>query len=286
MKTLKNNFSSIGHGTKNGRAILLLYFEYNHLVIAEVKKLHGHWSKSLQCWYIYDIPPHRELLELPPKLPVGKEVLQRIHPNNQSEMKLYHETLIMKGYSVNTIKTYLVEFAQLLYILNSRPANELDPNQIRAYILYCHQKLKLSNAVIHSRINAIKFYYNNVLERNYTIEIPRPQKPYRLPKVLDTKEILKIFNATQNPKHRLMLQLCYGMGLRVSEIVTLKIENINSKRMQVLIQNAKGAKDRYVNLPEFILEPMREYYKTYKPKVYLFEGQSQEHYSQKRARSF
>jgi integrase/recombinase XerD len=83
----------------------------------------------------------------------------------------------------------------------------------------------------------------------------------------------------QNLKHLLILKLCYGMGLRVSEIVQLKISDIDSRRMQVLISYAKGKKDRYVNLPNTILGLLRQYYTAYKPKEFLFEGQNGGQYS-------
>lgn len=104
-------------------------------------------------------------------------------------------------------------------------------------------------------------------------DIPRPKKQLILPKTLSVQEIKRLFRVTKNPKHLLMLKLCYGMGLRVSEIVNLKVSDIDSDRMQVLIQRAKGKKDRYVNLPKSVLESLREYYKIYKPKEYLFKGQ-------------
>ncbi|RYE16527.1 MAG: hypothetical protein EOP45_17355 [Sphingobacteriaceae bacterium] len=91
--------------------------------------------------------------------------------------------------------------------------------------------------------------------------------------------IKKLFEVTLNIKHNLMLKLCYGMGLRVSEIVNIKITDIDSKNMQVLIENAKGKKDRYANLPESILQKLRDYYKLYKPQKFLFEGQYGGHYS-------
>src|SRR5215510_11139772 len=88
-----------------------------------------------------------------------------------------------------------------------------------------------------------------------------------------------MFDATINIKHNTMLKLCYGMGLRLSEIVNLKITDIDSKNMQVFIERGKGKKDRYVNLPQSILEQMRSYYKVYRPKKYLFEGQRGGQYS-------
>ncbi len=127
---------------------------------------------------------------------------------------------------------------------------------------------------MHSRLNAIKFYYEQVLHREkFFFNIPRPQRPEKLPKVLNGREIKKLFSGTTNLKHRMILMLTYGMGLRVSEVVHLKVADIDSQRMQVLIEAAKGKKDRYVNLPHTILEDLRNYYKEYKPKKYLFEGQ-------------
>jgi integrase len=111
------------------------------------------------------------------------------------------------------------------------------------------------------------------------LEIPRPPKPSKLPKAISQKDIKKIFEVTTNLKHNTMLKLCYGMGLRVSEIVNLKITDIDGERMQVFVERAKGKKDRYVNLPQSILEQLREYYLQYKPKKYLFEGMYGEQYS-------
>ncbi|WP_240917374.1 tyrosine-type recombinase/integrase [Flavobacterium columnare] len=90
--------------------------------------------------------------------------------------------------------------------------------------------------------------------------------------MLSKNEIVKLFSVLENKKHRLILKLCYGMGLRVSEIVNLKVEHIDSQSMRVLIVNAKGKKDRYTNLPESVLEDLRAYYLEYRPKTWLFEG--------------
>ena len=103
--------------------------------------------------------------------------------------------------------------------------------------------------------------------------------PSQLPKHISQRDIKKLFATVTNAKHSVMLKLCYGMGLRVSEIVNLKISDIDSGNMQVLIEQAKGKKDRYVNLPESILDDLRSYYKEYRPGKYLFEGQSGGKYS-------
>jgi integrase/recombinase XerD len=155
---------------------------------------------------------------------------------------------------------------------------------VKNYLLYCINELKLSESTIHSRINAIKFYYEKVLKQpQISIEIPRPKKPLQLPKVLSLQQVKQLFDATPNLKHNTILKLCYGLGLRVSEIVSLKLTDIDSKRMQVLVERAKGKKDRYVNLPESILPQLRAYYVQYKPKKYLFEGQNGDRYSTRSA---
>jgi integrase/recombinase XerD len=103
-----------------------------------------------------------------------------------------------------------------------------------------------------------------VLHRErFFFEIPRPKKPSILPKVISPEDIKQLFAVTTNLKHNTMLKLCYGMGLRVSEIVALKIKDIDSKNGQVFIERAKGKKDRYANLPESILEQLRAYYMAY-----------------------
>lgn len=212
--------------------------------------------------------------------PCGKEVLLHIHPCNQPALQLLIETLQLKAYSESTVRTYRNEFAQLLYVLKSVGVNTLEGIKLRSYFLYCTNTLKLSENTLHSRIDAIKFYFEQVLHKEKLFfEIPRPKKPLQLPKTISARDIKKLFEVTQNVKHNLMLKICYGMGLRVSEVVNIKITDIDSNTMQVFIERAKGKKDRYANLPESILEQLRAYYKLHKPQKYLFEGLQGEQYS-------
>ncbi len=261
--------------------VILILFEDNPKLQERVKKLVGvKWSRSKKAWYVLDSAQHREKFGLAPKSPIGKEALLHIHPINHPALQLYIETLQLKAYSLNTINTYRNEFAQLLCILKDKGVNELDSSRLRSYFLYCTNTLKLSENTLHSRINAVKFYFEQVLKREkFFFEIPRPKKPSILPKVINAKDIKRLFEVTTNLKHNTMLKLCYGMGLRVSEIVNLKITDIDSKNLQVFIERAKGKKDRYANLPESILEQLRAYFVAYKPKKYLFEGQYGDQYS-------
>jgi integrase/recombinase XerD len=267
--------------THRGQDVIFIRFASHPDLNIRVRKLVGvKWSQTHKSWYVRDTSPYRQKFGLPPKSILSKEALANIHEANQPAMIKYVETLQLKAYSLSTINTYRNEFGQLLQTLKSHKVDDLDAARLRSYFLYCINVLKLSENTMHSRINAVKFYFEQILGRaKFFMEIPRPKKPSILPKVIDVKDIKKLLTVTTNLKHSTMLKLCYGMGLRVSEIVNLKVTDIDSGRMQVLVEQAKGKKDRYVNLPQSILEQLREYYKAYKPKKYLFEGQYGEQYS-------
>ena len=261
-------------GKHKGKEILWVKIPKDFKLIKILKSsTKAYWSMSQKCWYVADSPANRELFGLTPKT-IGKEAILKIHPTNHNAFKDYYNQLLLKGFSPNTIRTYCLEFAQLLYTIKSFPVENLTEEKLKSYFLYCIKEFNISENHLHSRMNATKFYFEKVLKKEKMFfDIPRPKKPQLLPKFLNTEEIAKIIEATDNPKHRLIIQLCYGMGLRVSEIVNIKIQHIDGKAMKVLIDKGKGKKDRYVNLPESILESLRKYYREFRPKVYLFEGQ-------------
>jgi len=278
------NFNSKNYifqtGEHRNREVIWISFPYDQNLVKQLKEnTKARWSSSQKKWYVPDNSFYRALFGLEAKI-IGKRTLSHIHPINQLALQKYIEQLQLKGYSQNTIRSYSVELAQLLKIIKSFPVNQLSTEKLRSYFLYCINTLKLSENAIHSRMNAIKFYFEQVLYREkFFMEIPRPKKPSLLPKALSTQDIKKMFKTIENPKHQLLLKMCYGMGLRVSELVNLKITDIDSQRMQVLISQGKGKKDRYVVLPESVLEHLRAYYREYKPKDYLFEGQYGGQYS-------
>lgn len=273
-------------GTHKGSNVIWVVFAKNQELIAHLKAhTKARWSASQKKWYVADTRQHRELFHLPEEI-TGKAVLSRIHLVNLPEFKRFQEHLVLKGYSPNTIRTYSIEFAQLLYVLKANPVQELTPERLRSYFLYCHEKLNLSESEIHSRMNAVKLYFEQVLHRQKMFfDIPRPKKKQLLPKMLTKAEIKKIIAAVENPKHCLILKVCYGMGLRVSELVALKLIDIDSAEKLVRIEQGKGKKDRIAVLPESLLPELRDYYLTYRPKVYLFEGQDGGAYSVRSAQA-
>ncbi|MGH2666654.1 tyrosine-type recombinase/integrase [Flavobacterium sp.] len=268
-------------GNCNSQAVIFIHFEKNLDLTSQIKQLTGSkWSSKHRSWYVPDVSEYRKHFGLTNEFTLGNHVLSKIPIFNQFELQRIINQLKLKGYSPNTLKSYTNEFAQFLYFLKDRLAVTSGENEVRDYLLYCINDLKLTENTIHSRINAIKFYYEQVLfQSKIFLEIPRPKKQSKLPKALNVYEIKRLLDVTENLKHNTMLKLCYGMGLRLSEILNLKISDIDSQSMRVHIECGKGKKDRFVNLPQSILEQLRSYYLKYKPKKYLFEGQYGGQYS-------
>lgn len=204
-----------------------------------------------------------------------------IHEHNRSQYLRFIETLRLKGYSPHTVKTYGNEFTQLLIKLRSYHVDKLPREKVRDYIVFCADKLNLSENTIHSRINALKFYFEQILKQEkFLFDIPRPKKKKQLPNVLSIQQVELLFAQLENLKHKTMLFLAYSGGLRVSEVVHLRPADIVSSRMIIHIRHGKGKKDRIVPLSMGILKLLRSYYIAYKPKTWLFEGQkSEEAYS-------
>jgi len=241
----------------------------------EIKNCVGrNWSQTQKMWYLPDNSEYRKRFNISEAPIIGKRVLSKVSEQNKTEIQKLVNQLQLFGYSANTIRTYIQDFAQYLYFIQEKPATNCTLTEVQNYLLHCINILKYSENTLHSRINGIKFYYEKVLHQpQMLLELPRPKKQLILPKALHITEVKSLLENTENLKHNTILKLIYGMGLRVSEIINIKIEHIDSKAMRVFIVRGKGKKDRYVNLPESILPQLREYYKTYKPKEYLFEGQ-------------
>jgi len=125
---------------------------------------------------------------------------------------------------------------------------------------------------LNQAINALKFYYGTILKKKFVYEVRRPKKDKKLPVVLSKEEIAKILNSVDNVKHKAILMIAYSSGLRVSEVVKLKVEDIDSNRMLIHIKGSKGRKDRYTLLSKTVLETIKEYLKKYRPQKWLFEG--------------
>lgn len=290
-----------------------IHFNYNSALQQVIKTIDQvRWSRTHKCWHLplnktcyqtlvkstemlatIDDSALRAYLSSPKpttvatvgrqkkkesaKLTQVSEVPSRIFTANKHVLPAMKQTLILKAYSSSTIRTYMNEMSAFLHTLKNTPADGLEPGRVKDYLQYCFEKLKLSENTLHSRTNALKFYYEQVLRKErFFWEIPRPKKPLQLPHFFNQAEITAIIKAAGNIKHKTMLMLAYASGLRVSEVVQLRTSDIDSKRMCIYIRQAKGKKDRIVQLSPVLLIVLREYWQKLRPSNngYLFAGQA------------
>ena len=190
--------------------------------------------------------------------------------------KICEQKLKYLNYSDRTTECYLAYIKLFLDNTEIQPTR-LGSSDFQSYLdNYNFTSISQQNQVI----NAIRFLYKEGLNKKYNkVSFKRPRTEKKLPKVIDGGFIKEKISQIENLKHRTILTLAYSAGLRVSEIVNLKILDIDSKRMLINIKNSKGKKDRIVPLSPVVLNLLREYWKVYRPQEYLFNGQSSYKYS-------
>ena len=190
----------------------------------------------------------------------------RLHDQMKRDLEL-------KNYSPKTRSCYLASVKSFALHFHRSPA-ELADQEIREYLHYLIQEKKASQSAVSQAYSALKFFYETTLKRDWNgFRIPRMKMGKKLPVVLSLQEIQAIFSATRNLKHRAILMTTYSAGLRVSEVVHLKVSDIDSQRMVIRVQQGKGEKDRYTLLARRTLEVLRDYWREYRPKDWLFPGQ-------------
>ena len=192
----------------------------------------------------------------------------------------FKQLLTIKRYSPRTIETYTNALRQFLTFFHPKSPESIDVKEIEAFISEQVKRNGISASYQKQLVGSIKLLYNEVYRRNLSLNYLYPDRSsFKIPVVLTKDEVKAILDATENLKHRAMLSGLYSGGLRLSEIVNLKIKDIDSKRMIVSVRNAKGNKDREVMLSEKFLLLLREYYSAYTPNDWLFEGQGGRQYS-------
>ena len=196
---------------------------------------------------------------------------------NEKIIKICEQKFIYLNYSPRTRGNYLSHIKTFLNNIGNKQIIHLSSKDFQGYLdNYSFSSVSQQNQII----NAIRFLYKFGLNKKYDkVSFKRPRSEKKLPKVIDGEFIKEQLFKIENIKHRAILTLTYSVGLRVSEVVNLKIEDIDSKRMLIHIKNAKGRKDRIVPLSQTVLELLRDYFKEYKPIEYLFNGQNSNKYS-------
>ena len=201
----------------------------------------------------------------------------------QKAIKDMTDQLTAKQYSESTIIVYTGCLRKFFQYFEEIDPKELIDEQAKEYVLFLLREKKISFSRQKQVISAIKFYFEKILRKEtkkFYFEIPR-SKEKKLPVVLSKSEVKKIIASTQNLKHKAILATIYSAGLRLSEVVNLKITDIDSERKLINVRSRKGKKDRTTLLAEELLILLRKYFRVFKPKLWLFEGQNGGQYSAK-----
>ena len=281
-------------------------FPYNLKFVAKIKAIKGYkWHPDKKCW---SFPNSNGTIEKILKTFESKEIqlapllqvqsptpviasTQRVRGNlNLGSKQSHHASritnhdfedlkrkLLSRKYSSKTVKAYIYYNKNLLQFVNKNPF-EITDFDVKNYLFYLAEERQSTTSTLNQAINALKFYYGTMLKKKFIYEVKRPRKDKKLPVVLNKEEVVKILSSVDNIKHKTILMLVYSAGLRVGEVVRLKVEDIDSQRRLVHIKDAKGRKDRYTMLSDTVLEVLREYWKEYRPTKWLFPGPDKERY--------
>jgi len=189
----------------------------------------------------------------------------------------YIEDLRLRNYSPKTLQYYVYCVSQFARYFNKSPV-ELGPEHIREYQLHLLEKKKSSWAFFNQTVCALRFLYGITLGKDWVVtRIPFPRRERKLPVVLSQSEVVQFLAAVRKLKYRVALTTAYAAGLRLSEIRSLKVSDIDSKRMTIHIRQGKGLKDRYVMLSPKLLDLLRQYWQAQRPTTWLFPGKTKQH---------
>lgn len=293
--------------------VVKIHFDYNTAINDQLRKTtQALWSQSMKCWYIgrdnFNLSSffanfselawidYRGLKENPvttqddrqKRQQINNEIKSRkLQDETQKQIQRFRDWMQQKRYSPNTIKTYSEAISTFLKYFHYKTTSVITNADLIDFNSNYIIKNGYSSAYQNQVINGVKLFFSFAGSLKFDIEkTERPRREHKLPNVLSKQEMATILGAPSNVKHKTMLSLIYACGLRRSELLNLKPENIDSKRHLLIILNAKGKKDRVVPISDKVIEMLREYYKVYKPKIWLFEGQKQgEKYSEKSIQS-
>lgn len=276
-----------------GKQVLLLKFPYNSKLIALTKQLpDAKWSNTHKAWYsLYSSEVLHQvknlfvdvavinanilkgkLEEIKNSAPDLKEIC--LSEETKNSIEKFKSWMRSRRYSESTVATYSDALKTFLKFYNTKALADISNGDViefnNKYIL----EKKMSASFQNQVVNAIKLFFRTMQNTNMNAElIHRPKRAFVLPNVLSKEEVKLVLNSLSNIKHKAMLSLIYSCGLRRSELLNLKLADIDSKRNLIIIRQSKGRKDRIVPLSLKILELLREYFSAYKPKEWLFEGQ-------------
>jgi integrase/recombinase XerD len=280
----------------NQNNIVLFEFKKDEKLIDTFKQQiqDFNWNQELQAWTTPYYPAlKKELFQLlrgkywldysgmEMRTPINKVQIQTQNPvlsplteEHKLHLEKFNQYLLSKRYSPSTIKTYKETVSTFLRFFSTKPISEITHNDLIVFNnQYIIQK-NLSNSFQNQVVNGVKLFFQIVENKKIVVELlHRPRREKKLPNVLSKEEVKAILEAPKNNKHQAMLSLIYACGLRRGELLNLTLKDIQSDRNLLLIRQAKGKKDRVIPISSKLIELLRNYYKEWKPKTWLFEGQ-------------
>ena len=180
------------------------------------------------------------------------------------------DAMQVRGMSPRTHRSYLSAVRDLAKYYRRSP-DQLSGEELQAFFLYLVKERNLSPATCRLSLNALRFFYLEVLGRDsFGVKLQVPKREQRIPELLMRSEVGRIISANSNIKHRMMLTICYGCGLRVRELVNLQVRHIDGERRLLRVEQGKGAKDRAVIISPTLLKLLREYWRLMRPPNWLF----------------
>jgi integrase/recombinase XerD len=280
----------------NHNNIVLFEFKTDENLISTLKQQiqHFNWNKELQTWTTLYYPSLKKELfqllrgrywldysgmELKAQIRLEKPELTTaplapLNDEHKTHLEKFKNYLLSKRYSPATIKTYTESISTFLRFFISKPISEINHNDLIEFNNQYIIRKNLSNSFQNQVVNAVKLFFQIIENKQLIVElIHRPRREKKLPNVLSKEEVKAILEAPKNIKHQAMLSLIYACGLRRSELLNLTLKEIQSDRNLLLIKQAKGKKDRVIPISNKVIELLRVYYKEWKPKTWLFEGQ-------------
>jgi len=265
---------------------LKVMFAFDEGLLNIIRSIPGHrWSATMHCWHIPDDGKtlalltkqldEKEIKIIKNKAADGKENLKKLFlKDNETHLTHYRNWLKGQRYSEKTIETYCDAMTVFLNFTRIKDIYKISVTDITAFNTGYIIKNNYSSSYQNQLVSAIRLFSKVVCRKVIPEEeILRPRKTEKLPEILSQEEIIKILTSIINLKHKAMISLTYACGLRRSEVLNLKLAHIDSTRKLISIKEAKGKKDRVVPIPDNMIEILRAYYKDYKPKYWLFEGE-------------
>ena len=236
------------------------------------KRIRGcYFSGNQNCWVF----PQDQLSDFKTLFKIN--VQEKIHQQEHAKaIKRYKEQLIIRRYSENTIRAYTDQFEKFLTFMNDKNPADISDEDVKNYLLHLFSKREISLSLQKQVICSIKFYFEKILNReakSYLFDIPKMHEK-KLPIVLTNQEIRLFFSKIDDEKKLVIFKTIYSAGLRLSELVNLKISDIDSENMLIIVRGGKGMKDRVTVLSKELLVELRQYVRNYKPKYWLFESSS------------